>query len=387
METPALNSSAFWESSETHIALARGVEEPLGLRDFVRSTLGEAGWCLFQTSGTTGEQKWAVLKRSAFLISAKEMNVHCKLQAEDRWMIALPEHHVGGFAIHARAWLAGSAVDHFTGKWDAGRFCAECKASAVSLVPTQIHDLVSAGLRAPASLRLVLVGGGLLRNELAQRAIDLGWNVCATYAMTETASTVACAALDADRSSEPDVLEVLPHWEAQLDEAGTLRLRGPSLAGGYACPTATGWDWVPIEANQGLATRDRVSLWEHGTRTFMRFLGRADSFTKILGELVSLDALETHWQRVAAEAGFASRVALIAVPDDRQESRLIFCVDAAIPQEALPMILEVGNATVRPFERISEVLTVTDWPTTDLGKIKRAELVRLWTSRTQSQNL
>jgi len=75
------------------------------------------------------------------------------------------------------------------------------------------------------------------------------------------------------------------------------------------------------------------------------------------------------------------------VPDDRQESRLIFCVDAAIPQEALPMILEVGNATVRPFERISEVLTVTDWPTTDLGKIKRAELVRLWASRTQSQNL
>ena len=70
METPALNSSAFWESSETHIALARGVEEPLGLRDFVRSTLGEAGWCLFQTSGTTGEQKWAVLKRSAFLISS-----------------------------------------------------------------------------------------------------------------------------------------------------------------------------------------------------------------------------------------------------------------------------------------------------------------------------
>ena len=378
METSALNGAAFWESCDTHIALPSDATEPPGLRDFVRSELGNGGWCLFQTSGTTGEKKWAVLNKAAFLISADAMNEHCSMTAEDRWMIALPEHHVGGFAINARAWRAGSTVVRYTGKWDAVRFHAECengRATAVSLVPTQVHDLVTAGLKAPSALRLALVGGGLLRSDLAQSARELGWNVCTTYAMTETASTVACSAIDGDNTES---MKVLSHWTAKEGADGLLMLSGPALAKGYIGQTERQWTWQSIDAENGFATRDRVALRHEGSRQWLRFLGRAGSFVKILGELVTVDALESQWQRIAAAEGVTGRLALIAVPDARQETRLVLCADVDIAERDLAKVTEMANSGVRPFERISDILRVSDWPLTDLGKIVKTELVQRW---------
>jgi O-succinylbenzoic acid--CoA ligase len=378
VETPTLDIAAFWESGDTHIAVPPDMAEPTGLRDFVHSEFGHSGWCLFQTSGTTGERKWAALTKEAFLISAAAMNEHCQMTAADRWMIALPEHHVGGFAINARAWRAGSPVMRYQGKWDPIRFHAECedgRATAVSLVPTQVHDLVTAGLRAPERLRLVLVGGGLLRGDLAQRARELGWRVRTTYAMTETASTVACSAIDGDTQ---DALEVLPHWIASEGPDGLLMLKGPALAKGYICATPQGWTWQALMIEDDFATRDRVSLWREGARQWMRFIGRAGSFVKILGELVAIDALEPLWQKNAATVGITGRLALVAVPDARQEARLVLCADATIPDSHLGSLMESTNAEVRAFERVSEIMRVSDWPLTDLGKVIKTELERRW---------
>ena len=192
--------------------------------------------------------------------------------------------------------------------WDADSFAARCGAervTAVSLVPTQVFDLVRARIPAPACLRAVLVGAGALRPVLFEAARALGWPVRASYGLTEAASTVA---VQADGEPDSARLTVLPHWQAATGADGCLELRGPSLPVAVAAwDEATGrYDWRPLEPP--LRTSDRVLL-EGGT---LVFLGRADRVVKRLGELIDLAQLERRlmmprWPPVfSAESGCAA---------------------------------------------------------------------------------
>jgi acyl-CoA synthetase (AMP-forming)/AMP-acid ligase II len=107
------------------------------------------------SSGTSGvdQVKCLGLTRAAVLSSAAAVNRHLGATAADRWLVAIPTYHVGGFAIAARAHLSGAGVDVLP-TWGAAEFHAACRqfrTTLCSLVPTQIFDLVAApgGGRAP----------------------------------------------------------------------------------------------------------------------------------------------------------------------------------------------------------------------------------------------
>jgi O-succinylbenzoic acid--CoA ligase len=61
----------------------------------------------------------------------------------------------------------------------------------ISLVPTQLHRLLEAGVQVPDSLRLILLGGAAASPDLQRRAYDRGLPVATTYGLTEAASQVA----------------------------------------------------------------------------------------------------------------------------------------------------------------------------------------------------
>lgn len=375
MATPDLTSDAFWRDRGVHVALPPDLTAPpTGLIELAQPHLPEGG-CLFRTSGTTGEPKWVALEKRALLHSARVVNAHYNLTQSDTWLCALPLHHIGGFSIFARAWLSKSKVLFSLEKWNVENFVEQLNRNDIgvtSIVPTQLHDLVEAVAHAPPSLRVVVVGGGRIDPTLLREARRLGWPVCATYGMTETASQVASQALDHDLETNPEALEVLPHWEARTDETGTLLLRGPALAKGYIIVTQGELVWQPIDPELGLLTRDRVELHHDGTRSFLRFLGRNHSFLKILGELVPLEALEQRF-RGLCPAGFPT-VALLALPDPRREHRLVLVLESATPPMGLPALLDRFHQLSAPFERLSQTLCLPAFPRTDLGKVAQAKL-------------
>ncbi len=378
METPDLTSDAFWLGGGIHVALPPGLDRvPPGLVETAAPHLLEGG-CLFRTSGTTAEPKWVALEKRAFLHSARVVNAHYDLTEKDRWLITLPEHHVGGFSIYSRAWLSASEIYFLREKWNLENFILSLRnhfITVTSIVPTQLHDIVTAKLPAPDSLRLVIVGGGKIEPDLMRQALALGWNVCATYGMTETASQVASQPLEHNRHDEPETLEVLPHWDAQVNENDTLILRGPALAKGYIIVTQKGAHWEPIHAETGFVTRDRVRLWRHGTRTFLRFIGREHSFVKVLGGLIHLDTLE---QRLRNDfpPNF-SEVAVLALPDPRREHRLVLVIESATLPPGLDQVLQTFHQTCAPYERIQDCIPLPSFPRSDLGKLSRETLQRL----------
>ncbi|MES2595003.1 MAG: AMP-binding protein [Verrucomicrobiota bacterium] len=363
----------FWTSEECHIAInPHRREDADGLAEWAAGQ-GMQSLCFFQTSGSEGTPKWVALTKDAFLISGKAVNEHFAVTREDVWLIALPQHHVGGFAILARAHLSGSRIVHDEARWDPERFVGMCTREGitlVSLVPAQVHDLVRERFRCPPRLRAAIIGGGGMSRDLALAARELGWPVFQSYGMTEAASQVATQPLN--ESVDHESLQVLPHWQVQVDGEARLKLSGPALARGYASRQSEGsWQWQSL--GEGLVTRDRVRLWEFGGARWLAFVGRESGFVKILGELVHLAPLQSRLESLALAHGAAYVPIIAAVPDARRESRLLMVVE----DDAGAALLEGFNACTEPLCQISETVKVLSIPRSPLGKVDSKALQAL----------
>jgi O-succinylbenzoic acid--CoA ligase len=358
----------FWISDANHIAVnPYRPEDALGLEEFAIEQ-GMSGMCFFQTSGSEGHPKWVALSKGAFLISAQAVNAHFEVTPADHWLIALPLHHVGGFAILARAYVSGSNVVQDASRWEPHAFlemCSRHDITIVSLVPTQMHDVVRNRLHAPNNLRAAIIGGAGMSPELAEAARALGWPVFQSYGMTEAASQIATQAYPSVGSmSEERALVVLPHWQVRADSAGRLLLRGAALAKGYALSAAEGtWSWQPV--GEELVTRDLVSLSTCVSRQHLRFMGRESGVVKILGELIHLAPLQARLDSLAMADGLVLPPIIMAMPDLRREIRLILVAESA----AGAGLLELFNAVTEPLCQLSEVVHLPHIPRSPLGKV------------------
>ena len=366
MEASDLRGSAFWESGDCRVLAPPHLEQEGG--ELGRKLAGEDA-VVFATSGSCGLPKWVLFRRAALLSSAEAVNRHLQVTSDDRLLVPLPLYHVGGFGMAARAYVAGCALRRFPGSWDALRFAEELEkqeCTLTSLVPTQVHDLVACELKAPSSLRAVVVGGAGMDEREGQAARDLGWPLLQSYGMTEAASQVATdlpGNLSQDFRVAP--LSILSGWECRVGENGCLQLRGKALfecylqwENGQMCRNGKkdGEGWF--------ASSDLVEL--RGTELTMR--GRADRRIKILGELVDVQALEGEL-RALLEKG---EVHVLPVPDGRRGWRLLPVVEQGSGE--VGHFVRILNQRMPGFSRLEPVCVVERLPRTDLGKIDVAVL-------------
>lgn len=332
------------------------------------------GHVFLLTSGSTADSKWVALSKTAILASSAAVNSHLDSHRRDVWCRCLPDFHIGGLAIESRATLSGARVVRLPApvKWDAARFVAwveEAQGTLGSLVPTQVFDLVTSGLAAPPSLRAVLVGGGALSPILQARARALGWPLLPTYGMTETASQVATAPLAA-LAQTPDAecpvsLQILPHLEVSVSAGeGCLRVRGGSLLSGYLSQADGQPQWTDPKRDGWFTTED---LGEVSGRHLM-LTGRVQERIKIGGELSHLGRLRQIFDEVSGI--FASRLALVAVPDPRYESLIQVIAETGVPDAAVTEAIQRFNERVLPFERVRGCRRLDCLPRTALGKIR-----------------
>ena len=303
------------------------------------------------TSGTSGRLKLVALASQAMEASARAVNAHLGASAQDVWINPLPLFHVGGLGILVRAHLTGARCEVLPGAWDPQRFVdavRRCGATLSALVPTQVHDLVSVGFRAPECLRGVVVGGGVLTEDLFARAAGLGWPLLPSYGLTEAASQVATATFGREASTW---LPLLSHMEARVGECGVLELRGASLLTGWMIFDGHGTArWEDPKNGGWYRTGDRAEL--RGGE--VRVLGRADDLVKIRGELVDVAALE----RALQERVSSGLVVLRAEANERTGSMLSVCVEnesalteARSALEIFPPFARPETFEVAPIER------------------------------------
>lgn len=337
-------------SDETHLLLNPRLpdEERARLERLYAAAPELRAHVWLSTSGSTGALKLVALGKRALLASAAAVNRRLDSAASDVWCCVLPSFHVGGLGIHARAFLSGARVVETW--WEARRFASMEDVTLASLVPAQVVDLVRASLRAPSSLRAIVVGGGALAADVYVEARELGWPLLPSYGMTECCSQVATAMPDS-----PELM-LLDHFEARVEDDGRLAFRGESLLTGYA----TDAGFVDPKVDGWFVGEDRGEI----DGRVLRVHGRAGEFVKIGGESVELARLD----RILAE--ISGDAAVVALLDDR----LGHVIHLAVAGDDGVRVAEEFNARVLPFERAREVHRVDAIPRTPLGKLRRAEL-------------
>jgi len=370
MDATRLINPGFWADSEP---LALGDR---AVTDWCRDQPALEGHVLFQTSGSSGPPKWIAVSKPALLLSAATVNRHLGVDEDACWGLTLPLHHVGGFGVAARAYEAASRLATFPGKWDPARFTkwlADEAVTHVSLVPTQVHDLVTGHLESPPCLRAVVVGGGRLEDPAGQAARGLGWPVLASYGMTETGSQIATQGLDVlDLPYQPAPLPLLDPWFARVDDDGRLWVSGPALfSGSVVVVEGTSLRWVP-RVDEWHPTGDRAVLDGRNLTP----LGRLDGIVKILGELVDPEAIERELMALAGGSLIVGDFAVVAIPDERAGHALVLVAHDRVPEAALARTLDLYHQQVPGFRRISRGVRLAHLPVSELGKLRRGELRR-----------
>jgi len=366
LDAETIRLAGFWEDDGCSVAGEMDEGFPGGLV--------AGGSVLFKTSGSTGESRWIVLGKEGLLVSARAVNAWLGVDAGSVWGLALPLNHVGGFGVVARAFAAGCGFSEYNGKWDAGRFTKWVEAEGVthvSLVPTQVHDLVEGGFGAPDALRAVVVGGGRLSGEAGQAARDAGWPVLASYGMTEACSQIATQELELlDLPYVECPLKVLPIWKVRRTEGGLLEVEGEALFSG-SLEKREG-EWVFKARGLGwFVTNDRVAV-ENGCLVPE---GRADSLVKIMGELVDVEAVERCFLEMAGGRIGVGSFAVVAVRDARREHALLAVFEKG--NRDAGGCFEEYQRIAPGVERFARYMEVEAFPRTSLGKLRRGELSRM----------
>lgn len=364
-----------WTSEKSHILLNPAL--PTQTQSFLEKAVDEksrfAGQIWLLSSGTTANEnefKLVALSKRALICSAKEVNRHIEATESDTWFNVLPLFHVGGLSILVRAFLSGaSVVNGRIKKWSVTAFCqqlAESNSTLVSLVPTQVYDIVRSKINCPKKLRVAFVGGGSLSLELINEAKKLGWPLLPTYGMTEACSQVATALLPSIDIFDVPQLHVLPHWQTKVDEeTQQLLLKGPSLLSAYLSINSQQTTLYPHSPNEWFVTQDRVVL----NKNIVSFLGRKGAKRKVLGELVDLNELQSKWNSLALKANLApSASVLLAIPDSRKENSVVVVFEKS-NFEQIQACVDCFNQSVLPYEKITHIYRVEDLPKTELGKI------------------
>lgn len=328
-----------------------------------------------QSSGTSGKQKWVALSKQAILTSAQSVNTWIQSNAQDVWWLGIPSYHVGGLSILARAFLSHSkVVNSSSEKWSIKSFITDIekhKVSLISLVPTQVFDLVEQKIKAPSSVRAVFVGGGALAQDLYEKAQSLSWPILCTFGMTETCSQIACHPLN--KMMKTSDFLVLPHAEVKKMN-GLLAIRSSSLLTGQLERSSGDWQWVDPKKDGWLLTEDLVEL----NRDLLCVKGRQTNSVKVLGELVQVEEVELSFRNFVLDKNPSlleqSDFIVSSVPDARQENALALFVESKnfSWNKWLKSLSEFNQLQKGPW-RIDRIAWITQLPRNEMGKIQRQQ--------------
>lgn len=296
---------------------------------------------VLRTSGSTGNPREVALSTAALRASAEA--THDRLGGPGHWLLVLPPTHVAGVQVINRAVVAGTEVrvgapDRFTAAGFAavaGDFVARNARVYVSLVPTQLHRLVTAaddgetaGLDTLARFDAVLVGGAATPAPLLARVRAAGVRAVTTYGMSETSGgcvydgvplagvRVRTAADSADVAAESGT--------------GVVELSGPVLAEGYVGdPDATAAVFrTDPDGTRWFRTSDLGRLAAGGRLTV---LGRADDVILTGGVNVAPAAVEDVVAEHLAGLGTPGEACVVGVPDAEWGQAVVAVVTGRAP--------------------------------------------------------
>ncbi|MBI3982942.1 MAG: AMP-binding protein [Gemmatimonadetes bacterium] len=347
---------------------------------------------IFYTSGTTGKPKGAVLTHANLQAQVESLVTAWEWAADDRILGVLPLHHVHGVVNVLTCALWSGATCELQPRFDAAEVWDRIATGRLTLfmaVPTIYARLIAAWDDAPTAaqaamstscraMRLMVSGSAALPVSVLQRWREIsGHTLLERYGMTEIGMALANP-LRGERvpgsvgtplpGVEVRLVDEVGRPVAAAGDPGEIEVRGPGVFREY-------WN---RPAETGAAFRDGwfrtgdVAAVENGR---YRILGRLSvDIIKTGGYKVS--ALEI--EEVLREHPDVAECAVVGVPDDEWGERVCAAVVQREARAASPESLrDFVRDRLAPYKVPSRVIVVGELPRNAMGKVTKAEVVRL----------
>ncbi len=318
----------------------------------------EHGWLMIPSGGTSGALKFARHDGATLSAAVRGFAAYFGL-TRVRAVNVLPLHHVSGLMAWMRCALTGGAFTSVSWKRLEGGERPELRGEnwVISLVPTQLERLLRdvAAVEWLRRFTVILVGGGPVWPELAERAASARLPVALSYGMTETAAMVTALLPTEFLAGARNSGRALPHVRVAIGADERIRVEGASLFRGY---------WPGWSEGERFVTDDAGRIDEHG---YLEVLGRRDAMIITGGKKVQPADVEA----ALRASGEFEDVAVLGVPDPEWGESVVACYPAS---EGRPPDLDRAGATLAPSQRPKRFVAVAEWPRNAQGKVNRQAL-------------
>jgi len=295
-----------------------------------------------KTSGSTGKPKKIQLQKKQMVESAKATGIYFKLDTGISALLCLNADFIAGKMMLVRAMTLGwnlhivapekDAITQYDNDYD-----------FVAMVPYQVYH----SIEALSKVKKIIIGGGIIPRDLEVALQEVPTEVFATYGMTETITHIAVRRVNGKEASQN--YNALPDVKFSLDDRGCLIINAPKLT------------------NEPVITNDLVELL---TPTSFNWLGRFDNLINSGGIKIYPENVERKLASVikiphivASEKDDALGERLILVLEKKNEASIENYIDAF--------------AQLEPYEKPKKIYTVSQFPYTETGKIKRNDVLNL----------
>ncbi len=264
---------------------------------------------LISTSGSSGQPKHVLHNLNNHLESALASATIIPLDNTHKWALTLPLYHISGIAILFRCFLAQATVVIPPKKQALKTLITTHNVTHLSLVNTQLEQLLANTTQAPPSLKALLVGGGPVSQNAIEKGLHQDYPLYMTYGLTELSSQVCtkqCKNLD-----HLNYLPPLPGYTCRISPNNTLLVKGPGLYIGYLKDNHLS---LKLSVDGWFNTNDRASQLPNGD---ICINGRGDRMFISGGENIHPEEIE----QALLSLPFISQAAVINIPDNTYGQR------------------------------------------------------------------
>ncbi len=309
---------------------------------FLEEWLSFSETMVVKTSGSSGTPKEITISKEHMIHSAEATGAYFKVGEGTRALLCLSSDYIAGKMMLVRAMVLG---------WDLHVVAPEKKALVeydnpydfVAMVPYQLLHSIDALNK----VKKLIVGGAAISSELEAQLQNKSTEVFATYGMTETVTHVAVRRINGFAKSE--VFTALPDVKFSVDDRGCLVIEAPKVS------------------NETVATNDLVDL--RSPLSFI-WLGRHDN-------IINSGSLKINPEEIEAKlsAYITTPFIIGAEPDKELGERLILILESQTGDK--PPKYAEAFSILSSYERPKKIYTLSQFPYTKTGKIKRADVLQL----------
>lgn len=319
----------------------------MDLETFIAEWRSDSPVVSVHTSGSTGAPKLMMAEKSRMAASAKMTCNFLGLREGDSALLCMPLDYIAGKMVVVRALTHGLRLVSVAPSARPFKELTE-PTDFAALTPMQVFETLKNERERDLLMhvRQLIIGGGAITTDMAMVLKGFPNGVWSTYGMTETLSHIAMRRLSGPTASE--WYTPMDGVSVSTDSRGCLTIDAPTV-----CPTT-------------LTTNDLAQIDHAPGYARFRILGRADNTICSGGIKIQAEEVER-----LLEPYIDTPYVVTWLPDEKLGQAVALVIEAKDGPKDVDKIKETCRAVLPKYWAPKVVMTTSEIPRTETGKLKR----------------